>query len=879
VEKRLHATTRIVELLQRSALLNPAAPAIIGPDGAVLTYAALLEQVDRIVRTLIAAGVEPGDRVAVVGASGPETAVLFLAVAAIAGCAPLNPTYTAAEFEFYLHDLSPRLLIFEEGLSPAAVAVAQKLRVPILGITPDGGAAGTFRFAGAPRAARHAAFAAAEDVALVLHTSGTTARPKMVPLTQKNLCASANNIARFLGLSPADRCLSVMPLFHIHGLVGALLATFAASGSLACAGIFRPSDFFGWLGALRPTWYTAVPSMHAAVLERAASIIDAPATHRLRFIRSCSAPLPPRTLAELEDLFGVPVVEAYGMTEAAHQMTCNPLPPSRRKPGSAGIASGTDMAVMDTAGRLLPPGGEGEIVTRGANVMGGYAGGVEINAAAFTDGWFRTGDQGRIDADGYLFITGRIKEIINRGGEKVSPREVDEVLLDHPAVAEAVTFAIRDPRVGEEIGAAVVLRPEAERPDARSLLAFAEARLASFKLPRRILFVGEIPKGPTGKPQRMGLAARLGLDEPEAVVPPTGTARPRSPTELTLLRLLGEAIQDESIGVGDNFFDCGADSLAALTLLFEIEHHWGVRMTVADMLSAPTVEGLARIVDQATPARAPPRLAVVHAGGSCPPFFFIGAGPNYRELARLLGPEQPFFGTLHPHPSVEPHPCTIGNMADHHLRIIREAQPRGPYFLGGFCVDGLVAYEVAQRLRALGEPVGLLVLFDTSFFTSRVEAACERMRLRKDFVVAMVRQRQWRVILRKLLGRLGRLVGRPWRRCERSEAATGPLRARWLEDAVRLRASVDYRPRPCDGRMLLLQRSRGQTSWTRARQDWGRLARGGFDACAVPGGHHDMFDEPRVAVTAEKLSAALRDAQRVTRNDAMRGGVIRADAA
>jgi acyl-CoA synthetase (AMP-forming)/AMP-acid ligase II len=348
------------------------------------------------------------------------------------------------------------------------------------------------------------------DVALLLHTSGTTSRPKIVPLTHANLIASANNISRTLHLSPTDRCLNIMPLFHIHGLVAAVLATLASGGSVTCTPGFNALKFFALMEEAKPTWYTAVPTMHQTILARAARHAEAIKANRLRFIRSSSASLPVPVFAQLEEIFGCPVIEAYAMTENAHQMTSNQLPPGKRKPGFVGCAAGPEVAVMAPDGRLLAPGEEGEVVTRGPNVTAGYENNPAANEAGFAFGWFHTGDQGVMDEDGYLKITGRLKEMINRGGEKVAPIEVDEVLMQHPAVHQALTFSLPHDKLGEEVAAAIVLREGASVSE-RELQDFANARLAAFKVPRKIVIVGEIPKGATGKLQRIGLARKLGL--------------------------------------------------------------------------------------------------------------------------------------------------------------------------------------------------------------------------------------------------------------------------------------------------------------------------------------------------------------------------------
>jgi acyl-CoA synthetase (AMP-forming)/AMP-acid ligase II len=361
-----------------------------------------------------------------------------------------------------------------------------------------------------------AGFAEPDEIALVLHTSGTTSRPKIVPLLQRNLAASARHIGETLALGPQDRCLNVMPLFHIHGLIAAVLSSLAAGGSIWCAPGFNALQFFGWLKAAEPTWYTAVPTMHQAILARAKRNEGAAKAAGLRFIRSSSSSLPSQVMAQLEETFDAPVVESYGMTEATHQMTSNPLPPAPRKPGSVGVAAGPQVRLADEgAPRLLDDADAvGEVVISGPNVTPGYEANPEANAKSFfeLDGrrWFRTGDQGTFDAEGYLRITGRLKEIINRGGEKISPLEVDEVLMDHPAVAQVVTFAVPHAKLGEEVAAAVVLR-EGESADERALRDFAAKRLADFKVPRTVIVLDEIPKGATGKLQRIGMAEKLGL--------------------------------------------------------------------------------------------------------------------------------------------------------------------------------------------------------------------------------------------------------------------------------------------------------------------------------------------------------------------------------
>ncbi len=486
------------------------AVAIAAPDRETMTYGLFAELIVTTAASLNSLGLGRNDALAIVLPNGVEMAAAFAACACAVTAAPLNPVYREDEFHFYMDDLKVKALLVEEGSSSPALAAARRLGIPLITLTPRR-EAGSFVLTGeAVGPATTSGLAGPDDIALILHTSGTTSRPKIVPLSHANLLASAANIVRTLNLTGADRCLNIMPLFHIHGLVAAILASFTAGGSVFCTPGFNALKFFGWMQEAKPSWYTAVPTMHQTILTRAARNSDVIKANPLRFIRSSSASLPVPVFHQLEQAFGCPVIEAYAMTENAHQMTSNQLPPGQRKPGFVGCAAGPEVAVISPDGQLLAANIEGEVVTRGPNVTKGYVNNPKANGEAFAHGWFHTGDQGFMDEDGYLKITGRLKEIINRGGEKVAPMEVDEVLMEHPAVHQALTFAMPHDKLGEDVAAAVVLR-EGQSASERDLQDFANQRLAAFKVPRRIVIVSEIPKGATGKMQRIGLAQKLGL--------------------------------------------------------------------------------------------------------------------------------------------------------------------------------------------------------------------------------------------------------------------------------------------------------------------------------------------------------------------------------
>ena len=492
--------------------------AIGAPGRDWLTYGLLRKLSADVGAQMRQFGIGPQDRVAIVLPNGPEMASAFVAIAQAAVTAPLNPSYQQEEYAFYLKDLGAKALVVAQDYQGPALIAATQTGVAILRLqTSQNDPAGYFTLTGAPTAPSSAPLLSSHsDTALILHTSGTTSRPKIVPLLQSNIVASAQHIRTSLALTPKDRCLNVMPLFHIHGLIAAVTASLSAGASVWCAPGFDALRFFGWMKEARPTWYTAVPTMHQAILSRAERNADVIAEHPLRFLRSSSASLPAQVMRALGETFGAPVIEAYGMTEAAHQMASNPLPPRAQKPGSVGIAAGPLLRIAHEAEDHLID-GTGEIVISGPNVTPGYENNPDANAKNFfiQDGlrWFRTGDQGALDNEGYLSLTGRLKEIINRGGEKISPLEVDGVLMDHPAVIQVVTFAMPHPKLGEDVAAAVVLRDGATATE-RDIRDFVATRLADFKVPRRVIILDEIPKGATGKLQRIGLAEKLGLGMP-----------------------------------------------------------------------------------------------------------------------------------------------------------------------------------------------------------------------------------------------------------------------------------------------------------------------------------------------------------------------------
>jgi acyl-CoA synthetase (AMP-forming)/AMP-acid ligase II len=483
----------------------PDSTALIVPEKDLrVSYAALKDQVMAVAEALAAAGVKRGDRIGTALPNGLPNIVTFLAASMVGTAAPLNPAYKEDDFKFYLDDTNARFLLLPpDGAEDARRAAGDT--VPIMAVDLD--ESGQVRLSQGPGAeAPRKPFAppSVDDVALILHTSGSTGRPKRVPLTHAQLSISARNVAQTYQLTAKDVSLCVMPLFHVHGLVASTLATLATGGTVVVPAKFNPLSFWRVAGDYGATWYSAVPTIHQLLASRAQPGAKPAGAEKLRFIRSCSASLSPQLMSDLETAFGAPVLEAYGMTEAAHQMASNPLPPAAHKPASVGPNTGTTtIGIMDGAGNLLNAGERGEVVIRGANVISGYENNPDANASSFVNGWFRTGDQGYLDEDGYLLLTGRLKEMINRGGEKIAPREIDEVLLGHPAVAEAVAFGTPHQMWGEEVAAAVVLKSDATEAD---LIAYCKERMADFKRPKQIHITTAIPRTATGKIQRRVVA-------------------------------------------------------------------------------------------------------------------------------------------------------------------------------------------------------------------------------------------------------------------------------------------------------------------------------------------------------------------------------------
>ena len=595
----------LYELLFSHSEVSPDKSAILAPGRKPLGYQDLFAIVAGTHGALRRRGSGPRDRVAVVLPNGPEMAVAVAAVAASSVCLPINPSLPDQDWSEHLDRLRAKALLTIPGTSPAAERAAAELGLGVLVLNPkpDIGA-GAFELDGLVLAGvANETRPEKHDDAFVLTTSGTSSTPKAVPLTHANILNSANNTIATLGLTRDDRLLSVLPLYHAHGLIAGLMSSLAAAASVICMRGFSAAEFAGQLRDAGPTWYTAVPTIHLAVANELRRDGEALQCHRLRFVRSASAPLPVSQIRDLEDLFGVPVIEAYGLTEAASQAASNPLTPGAQKIGSVGLPTGTEIVILDDNGASKRSSGVGEIALRGPNVTRGYDMANGHTAARAEAGWLRTGDLGYFDDDGYLFVTGRVSDIINRGGEKISPQKVEHVLLEHRDVEQAVAFPIPHRTLGQDVAAAVVLRPGAgaTTKDIRSF-ALESRRLAPSHCPRRVVIVQDIPRTANSKIKRNELAATLGMDRDIlATNEPEGVGRASiSDTERALLEFWKQVFESEDVGLDTDFFASGGDSISAVELAIAIHERFDVNLPLRTIFEHATIADLAARIDSYT---------------------------------------------------------------------------------------------------------------------------------------------------------------------------------------------------------------------------------------------------------------------------------------
>ena len=863
----------IIEAIRRWADRQPDAPALVAEARPPTTYAALAAAAAQFQRSLNACGFGRGDRIAIVHPGGTDMALALVGIWSCATAVPLNPDYTTGELAIHFRDFRIDAVLVGASMGEAVRLAADSLGLPVLRFAPgEGGAVDLSFVQGTPKpSADKPGDAEPGDIATILATSGTTSHSKIVPLHHRVMLAQIANYIRLHALTPDDRCLSLMPMFHGHGINSGICGPLCSGGSTSMLRPFDIDSFARCIGTLDPTWYTGAYTFHHQILAHADRLKEVFARSRLRFARSGSGRLEGAIVDQLERALGIPHIQAYSSSETG-LIASNPMPLAARKPDSVGIPADAGTAVVDDRGRPLPAGERGEVALPVDSVFGGYENDPPANRAAFRGGWYRTGDEGYFDADGYLFLTGRIKEIINRGGEKIAPAEVETALLAHPGVQAAAVFPIPHATLGEEVAAAVVRKTGVEPAEA-DLAGYLRQTLADFKAPRRYVFVDSIPYGPTGRVVRRQLAAALGLAKgaPARDNPATGSRFPTA-LEAKLQELWAETLRLDTVGLDDDFFLLGGDSLQAVELFLAIEEELGQRLPRAILFEAGTVAAMARRIAEygGSPCLVPISLKADGVDAK-PPFFCIhgsdGNAVYFRDLARLLGPSQPFYALQSVGLDGLEEPLTrIEDIVTRYLAEIRAVQAHGPYYIGGFSFGGRVAYVMAQRLRAAGEEVALLALLDTFSLTGGDRLGLWGATLLR---ARMMKRLPWRALPGYLAAR-GRNVFRVVAMrlpqpvfALLKEAASQPSRK--VPTSLRLSpyeahgmASRAFVPTPYDGDIVLFSAVGNRRG---LQEGWTRLVKGKLEIRDLPGGHYDILGEPQVRVLARELGAVLAERQ------------------
>jgi acyl-CoA synthetase (AMP-forming)/AMP-acid ligase II/thioesterase domain-containing protein/acyl carrier protein len=791
-------------------------------------------------------GVGRGDVVASVLPNGPDAATVVLGVPPYATLALLNPDAQAAEYSALFRELEPKILLTAPGQAQPAREAAREIDLPVVEVVagPEAGAFAIRDSISTGKSSNTGKAAQSGDVAFIIATSGSTAHPKLIPLTHRVVCSIIRAVVEGLPLTPGDRCLNFSPLFHLLGFNVSVLVPIGGGGSVVCAHPFNTHDFFRWLDEFRPTWFAAVPTILLEILDHVAQHREILERSTIRFLRSGGAPLPAPVAERIEAAFGAPLLRVYGLSEAP-SITMDSIAGVRRS-GSCGCPTCNEVEIVDGDGRRVPPGQTGEVVVRGPGVIDGYFRNPALTQAAFRDGWFHTGDIGYFDAGQHLFLTGRASEFINRGGEKISPVEVDEVLMGYSAVAEAVTFPMPHDKLGEEVAAAVVLRDGASATEGQ-LQEFAATRLAAHKVPRCIVFVNRLPVGPTGKVQRSRIREYLTLPAGE----PGGTtgryAQPRDERERRIAARVAEVLRVERVGIHDSFFDLGGDSLKATECTILLRKEFGIEtLNPGVFIYAPTVARLAEIIANPTGFEGAGEVLPIQPHGDGIPLFWIAPGFEAPRVARHMGERLPVFGVPIPE-AAQPRERSIHEMAAECVPAVRRFRRSGPYALVGWCAAGVVALEVARQLEQECGEVAFVAILD----------------VRNPFLPPLS---PWHLGWVKLWRRLRRLMFVGWHwpvgLWNRFLGPGGPDGDGAVAEVAL--ALFRHQPQPWSGRMVHIWAAQ----WPHGRYfdpgfGWNHLAPAGFVFHEVPGDHLTMLQEPNVAEVARLLAEELNRAQRV----------------
>jgi acyl-coenzyme A synthetase/AMP-(fatty) acid ligase/thioesterase domain-containing protein/acyl carrier protein len=873
---------------------DPDHPAIKSPGQQPLTYRDLQRQVLLVIKTLNSLGFVRNDRIAAIMPAGPETAVLGIGIMAGFTHTPLNPQYRDHEFRDMFSRLKVKAIVVQKNHTTAARDVALSLNIPIIEITPVAEKAGIFTIGeGIATEEAEAVFSMPDDTVIVMQTSGTTSVPKIVPLSQKQFCKCAHAYFARLNLSDNDISLHIVAHFHILGITHTLLAPLLGGGTVVCTRDYISSDFLSLLKTYRPTFYCAAPAHHKGILHELKKLPAGELDHHsLRYIRSTSSPLSPQARKELETLFGVPVIESYAMTESPVISINMPY-----KEGSAGIPMVESLVTMDDQGTILKNFENGEVAVRGDVVFSGYEDPAE-NVSAFTGGYFRTGDIGYIDTEGYLFLTGRKKELINKGGEKFSPQEIDAVLASHPGVREAMAFRIDDPVLGEDVAAMVVLSDEkVSEHDIRSYLL---KRMIQFKVPRTICFVDQIPKGPTGKLLRYAGTRQynsVSLRERKTPEVPAGAHTPPD-SILTdkIIRIWNDVLDVKSLSPDDDFFHCGGNSLTAIELLIKIQRVFQITFPPDTIYLYPTVRKQALLIGRGDKqfSHYHPLIVPIQGNGTLKPLFCFhplgGWIKEYQYISLFFDQERPVFGIRARGLEPEEKPVlTVEEAAKEYIDAIKSVQKDGPYHLLGFSGGAVYAFELACELQKRGELVPFLGVIDMSlpaplkrlFDMSRGQKPNIFIRtgfpvysflnnnLKKNpdsllYSLFVKSVRIFSQVLLVLTGFQGLSVSGTETEnvtdAQRSWISTLPERQQKLV-RIQIRAISLYKPRTFSGDIALFSTGQDAEFYPGdPARGWNSVITGKTGIIDIPGDHWTLYREPFGKMTAQKIKESLKRA-------------------
>jgi len=873
----------ICAVIKRWADIQPDAPALIAENRSVLSYRALSDVIDRIRADLKTLGLGRDDRIAIVHSGPIDTGILTLAVFGIAAAAPLDPRQTEEEFVKKVAELGAKSVIFGPNVPKPTREKACELGLKIVETRPCR-IAGTNGFetwtslAVEPGAeADQSIPVGPEDIAFVLATSGTTQRSKIVPTKHRRVLAFCEQRHVAYELRPDDICAVARPIFYSAGINSIVMSLYSGGAALVMSE-FEPAQFLRRITDQRATWFNGGPAMLKALHGNLLEYPQSARGQKLRLVLQTSGYLEPEIIDYLEKALHTSVRTTYASSETGLIAVGRPGSRVGELVAMSTLTENfyigeSEVSIRSSDGRFSPSGKPGEIVVRGPQVIEAYENAPDLNDQAFVDGWFRTGDEGHFDENGYLHLTGRIKEIINRGGEKVSPTEVDAAILKHPDVIDAATFPLRHPTLGEEVAMAVVPAPGADLTD-QILTRYLLPRLSGFKIPRRFYFVSEIPKNPAGKLQRSGLAEELGISNAIGPHAAGGSDREPTPLEAQLRAIWAEVLRIPRVGLDDNFFMIGGDSLQAVDLFHRVEKELGRSLPRSILFEAGTVAKMAQCIEEFTTASC---LVPIQPKGDAPPFFCVHDGNgevlNYRELARLVGETQPFCGIRCRGLDEEGLPFTrIEDMAAHYIDEMKKVQPKGPYYIGGYSFGGRVAYVMAQRLRAAGEEVALLALLDTAsgYGQRRVPIRdwlshhLKRLKATSPSQVpAYLAMRATNFVGMVVMGVRIRCFALAWRYFERTNRTVPRFMRRPVPANDMIRRT--YQPRAYNGDATLFKAER--FAWTHAdsHEGWKELVKGKLEIRPISGRHFEIVQPPHVQCLAAELADALTQAQSAAR--------------